>query len=967
MNMKKMKFFSRAAAAVLTLAMLLPCVLSTPSSAAEGMETLYHYKAVANGNTGRDKFRNTEFPNNVSIMHPDLDGITRAYGQYSYTMYGPDGPYKVASQAMEFGTDPTYTYATNGLYTGRPVQVLNDNSKACKLLDAVRFELGGVDYPVITRGLGALNISFVYMVGSRSLGLMDELKVSVSLDGETWLKDGAGIRSHKLLGSGTKGYMYRLETENLLDIEGMQPNSRIMNIMIQPFETDNTQASEVQFYTLDLNAYYTKADFDRLVPADVREYVHVGEETMRQIVVEEASRTANTPWTTDSIIHTKSGLNYIVHMPGIPFRGCTYENNIDSSRELFQSKIVDGKWMGGNNQDNLQGMDCQTFVYNAASRVSRSTAFACMYTAGAPGMSLLGKEFLNIPENGLITFTNYDVIRTNTQQDLFRSYALAKPGDHELTYTTKFDMNSQAGNHVRIVTDNHVEYNADGTINGEKSYFLSAEQAMFPEYEIELADGSRTSYTPTGSEAYEKLQNYMAKNPGAKILYAHSAHADSKQSYSALYNGDYVVYTNDHYATGNIELQRVETIISPKTAGTSIENGGVYITCSSNYRLLGWGAKLEDRSTGEVLYDDYALFSGSNSVWACKYTSEVLDAKLAGLTNGSYRLSFVTESGPFTALGQTKVPTNVETYDFTVSDRAPAAQVTLGVPGSAAKGQNVEVAVTTAAAADSAVVEVKFDTTALTYVSATQTDDVFVTCSNGLLRVMAADAGIPAGGTLTKLTFTANADVAKLTDAIQIKSAQIVTAAAANTSDAVKATDGTDVCASINFADVHRNAWYHHAVDYAVETGIMSGYNAATFGPNDKLSRAMVVQVLYNYEGKPAVEAEGKFPDVKSGDWYFNATGWGAEKGVVSGYGDGRFGPNDNVTIEQVAVILHNYSGKPAASGDLTSVGKYDDWAAGALQWAVANGVLKNVPFTNATETATRAQTAQMLMNYLNK
>jgi len=106
---------------------------------------------------------------------------------------------------------------------------------------------------------------------------------------------------------------------------------------------------------------------------------------------------------------------------------------------------------------------------------------------------------------------------------------------------------------------------------------------------------------------------------------------------------------------------------------------------------------------------------------------------------------------------------------------------------------------------------------------------------------------------------------------------------------------------------------------------------------------------------------------VKNDDWFYNATRWGANKGVVTGYGDGTFKPNDNVTIEQVAVILHNYSGKPAATGDLSSVGKYDDWAASGLQWAVANGVLKNVPFTNATENATRAQTAQMLMNYMNR
>ena len=156
-------------------------------------------------------------------------------------------------------------------------------------------------------------------------------------------------------------------------------------------------------------------------------------------------------------------------------------------------------------------------------------------------------------------------------------------------------------------------------------------------------------------------------------------------------------------------------------------------------------------------------------------------------------------------------------------------------------------------------------------------------------------------------------------------------------------------------------------MDYVLNNGIMGGYNAEQFGPNDSLTRAMVVQVLYNKEGKPAVEAEGKFPDVPAGQWYYDAVRWAANKGVVSGYGDGRFGPDDKVTIEQVAVILHNYAGKPAAEGSLSNVGKYDDWAAGALQWAVANGILEKVPFTDATETATRAQTAQMLMNYIER
>ncbi|MBQ3135452.1 MAG: S-layer homology domain-containing protein [Oscillospiraceae bacterium] len=168
------------------------------------------------------------------------------------------------------------------------------------------------------------------------------------------------------------------------------------------------------------------------------------------------------------------------------------------------------------------------------------------------------------------------------------------------------------------------------------------------------------------------------------------------------------------------------------------------------------------------------------------------------------------------------------------------------------------------------------------------------------------------------------------------------------------------------FADVKRGEWYYEAVNFAVENGIMSGYNATKFGPNDTLNRAMVVQVLYNKEGQPALNGlTHSFSDVPATQWFNNAVTWGSNRGVVSGFGGGVFKPEDAVTIEQVAVILRNYSGTPNGNGDLSGVGSYSDWAADALKWAVEKGILKNVPFSNATEKATRAQTAQMLTNYL--
>ena len=172
------------------------------------------------------------------------------------------------------------------------------------------------------------------------------------------------------------------------------------------------------------------------------------------------------------------------------------------------------------------------------------------------------------------------------------------------------------------------------------------------------------------------------------------------------------------------------------------------------------------------------------------------------------------------------------------------------------------------------------------------------------------------------------------------------------------------VCGSI-FSDVASDAWYSRAVNYAVDNGIMGGYGGGKFGPNDKLTRAMVIQMLYNKVGQPKINSKHDFNDVPTTEWFNNAVTWGTKNGVMGGYGGGKFGPNDNVTIEQIAVILWNYSGNPEYNAKLGDVGSYSGWAKNALTWATDNGILHGVHFKNATDQATRAQAAQMLTTYL--
>ncbi len=184
---------------------------------------------------------------------------------------------------------------------------------------------------------------------------------------------------------------------------------------------------------------------------------------------------------------------------------------------------------------------------------------------------------------------------------------------------------------------------------------------------------------------------------------------------------------------------------------------------------------------------------------------------------------------------------------------------------------------------------------------------------------------------------------------------------------------GSRPTGSTPFTDVPAGAWYEEAVKYVYEQGIMSGASAATFAPDAKLSRAQVAQVLYNLEGAPAAASSAAFADVAGGAWYAKAVNWAAEQGIVSGYGGGRFGPEDNVTREQLALILFNYAAYKKygteARGDLSAFGdqgSVSGWAEEAVKWAVGAGLLsgKTGGLLDPGGTAARSEAAKILMSF---
>ncbi len=119
------------------------------------------------------------------------------------------------------------------------------------------------------------------------------------------------------------------------------------------------------------------------------------------------------------------------------------------------------------------------------------------------------------------------------------------------------------------------------------------------------------------------------------------------------------------------------------------------------------------------------------------------------------------------------------------------------------------------------------------------------------------------------------------------------------------------------FADVPADADYAEAVVWCYDNGLMNGVSADRFDPNGTLTRAMVATVLYRAEGEPAVTGTPAFTDTQAGTWYSNAVVWATDRGIVQGYGDGLFGTDDPVSVEQLEVMIGRYTGEdPEWAGD---------------------------------------------------
>ena len=178
------------------------------------------------------------------------------------------------------------------------------------------------------------------------------------------------------------------------------------------------------------------------------------------------------------------------------------------------------------------------------------------------------------------------------------------------------------------------------------------------------------------------------------------------------------------------------------------------------------------------------------------------------------------------------------------------------------------------------------------------------------------------------------------------------------------------------FSDVSKNDWFYDAVQDAVDMGLMAGVSANRFDPNGTVTRAMVAQILYAREGKPAVSGAAAISDVPANAWFHDAMQWAKAQGVIAGYPDGRMEPNAPVTREQLAVILHSYAqkkdmdlSKTAGLAGYADAADVSVWAKDAMSWAVGSGLIsgRSASILAPAGSATRAECAVIFTQMFQK
>lgn len=190
---------------------------------------------------------------------------------------------------------------------------------------------------------------------------------------------------------------------------------------------------------------------------------------------------------------------------------------------------------------------------------------------------------------------------------------------------------------------------------------------------------------------------------------------------------------------------------------------------------------------------------------------------------------------------------------------------------------------------------------------------------------------------------------------------------------AEKAFADLNKTAGDTFIDV-KGHWAEEAINFVVERGLFNGTSATTFEPDTAMNRAMLVTVIWRLEGEPEAEKNSSFTDIDNNDYYAKAVAWATANGIVNGYSNTEFAPNDMVSREQLAAILYRYAKfkgfDVSATAELNAFSDYNqisDYAVDSIQWACGANIIngRSADTLAPSGDSTRAEVATMLMRFI--
>ena len=605
--------------------------------------------------------------------------------------------------------------------------------------------------------------------------------------------------------------------------------------------------------------------------------------------------------------------------------------------------------------------------------------------------------------NGGIVFngksgTVYGDVTLEDDLEIASDETLTIPDDSSL------NSNGKLTNNGKIIVDNGGKL--EGTINGNQPPMITASPVN---QTVEEGSSAAFSVTASASEGEQLTYQWQQKT------------TDSESEWGDISNATTASYTieatttsmNDYQYRCVVTANGVSVISAPATltvnaAATTITTQPSNVTVTegetATFSVTATGSNLTYQWQQSTDGSAWANISGATSssyttqaatmdMDGWQYRCVVTDGNSNGVTSQAATLTVTAATVSVTgvSLDKTELSLTVGGTETLTATVAPdnATDKTVTWTSSNPSVATVENGVVTAVAPGTAVITATTqDGNHTATCAVTVRPDIPPANPNYRITVEATQ-----GGTVTADPTAAKAGATVTLTPVPDRGYQVGSVAVTDRfGDAVAVTEQADgtytftmpngqVTVTVTFAetplpftDVTEGDWFYDAVRYAYETGLMDGVGDSLFAPNSETTRAQLVTILYRLEGEPEVSGTSGFTDVEADIWYTDAVAWAAQNGIVNGVSDTEFAPGDDITREQLAVILYRYAAYQgydvsqradlSGFGDASSIRGY---AQEALSWAHAQGLVLGFEDGSLRPqgTASRAQIAAVLMRFL--